>query len=262
MARPRANACSSGQTGTVEVQYEPPDEHHRRDGGLGGVVVLAGVLEDLLHGARRAGQEHDPRVADLQQDRLAEGVAEVLRDRGGEDVRRLVTVEPGRDPERRDVAQGRRPTGRRRPTRRPTGGTTGRPRARSSASVSAASGSPREAAHRGWPPPSLPAHRRSRPCGRDRAAQPSRAASAYAASPRTRACPPITPTRRPAGQPAGQRLVDRVVVQRLGEGVAGRRWLERPGVGPLVERVGVRRRRRTARRRCRATSGSSPPGRR
>ena len=44
------------------------DQHHRRDRGLVGVVVLAGVLEHLLHGAAGAGQEDDPGVADLQQD--------------------------------------------------------------------------------------------------------------------------------------------------------------------------------------------------
>ena len=75
----------------------PADQHHLGDRGLVGVVVLAGVLEDLLDGAAGAGQEDDAGVADLEEDRLAGGVAEVLRDAGGEDVRRLVAVVPGRD---------------------------------------------------------------------------------------------------------------------------------------------------------------------
>ena len=100
IARPRASACSSGQTGSSSVQCAPPDEHHRRDRRLVGVVVLAGVLEDLLHGAAGAGQEDDAGVADLEQHRLARRVAEVLRDRRGERVGRLVAVVPGRDAER------------------------------------------------------------------------------------------------------------------------------------------------------------------
>ena len=76
-----------------------PDQHHRGDRGRVGVVVLAGVLEHLLHGAGRPGQEHDAGVADLQQHRLAHRVADVLGDGGREDVGWLVPVVPGRDAE-------------------------------------------------------------------------------------------------------------------------------------------------------------------
>src|SRR5204863_221853 len=46
------------------------DQDHLGDRGLVGVVVLAGVLEDLLDGPSGPGQEDDARVADLEQDRL------------------------------------------------------------------------------------------------------------------------------------------------------------------------------------------------
>ena len=98
--RPTAGQrSSSGQAGRVLGPVGPADEHHRRHRGLVGVVVLAGVLEDLLDRAGHAGEEHDARVADLEQDRLALGVAHVLGDRGGHHVGRLVPVEPGRDAE-------------------------------------------------------------------------------------------------------------------------------------------------------------------
>ena len=102
------------------------DQDHRGHRGLVGVVVLAGVLEDLLDRAAGPGQEDDAGVADLEQGRLAGGVAEVLRDGRGEDVRRLVAVVPGRDA--RASRAGRRPP--RRPrgpaaaSRRPRAGTS------------------------------------------------------------------------------------------------------------------------------------------
>ena len=76
-----------------------PDEHHRGHRRLVGVVVLAGVLEHLLHRAGGAGEEHDAAVAAPHERRLAHGVLEVLGDRRGEHVGRLVAVEPGRDAE-------------------------------------------------------------------------------------------------------------------------------------------------------------------
>jgi hypothetical protein len=75
------------------------DEDHRRDAGGRGVEVLAGVLEDLLHRARGAGQEDDPAGAAVEQRRLAYRVLEQLGDAGGEQVRRLVPVEPRRHPD-------------------------------------------------------------------------------------------------------------------------------------------------------------------
>ena len=234
---------------------------------LVGVVVLAGVLEDLLHGAGRAGQEDDPGVADLEQDRLAGGVAEVLGDRGREDVGRLVAVVPGRDAEAsrapsgdrsRDLEGGRRPGVDRR------AGTTAPPPARRAprrVSAARASAQPRAEVRR--------LHRARAAAGGDgrvRAqgvAEPGGLGVAALAAAQRRARP--SPRRAgAAATQAAQRLVDRVVVQGARPAVVarGRARSLRPGVGAGVERVGVRRACRTARRRCRARSGRSRPGRR
>ena len=257
IARPRASDCSNGQTGTLARPVRRTDEHHRSHRSLGGVVVLAGVLEDLLHGAGRTRQEHDSRVADLQQDRLAQGVAEVLGDRGGEEVRRLVPVEPGRDPERGGVAEaGDRPrcgdpgVDRRvvRRCRQP-----GAPAPRPARPPARGRG-----VHLGWRPPSHPVHHRSRRCGCGRAEHPAgrlRRTPARLAPERAR------PSRRPgtvrsstpsAPRPPHGRAAP-VPVSHEATAVGG------PSRGRA--RRGCRRRpaRRTAPRRCRATSGSSSP---
>ena len=119
----------------------------------------------------------------------------------------------------------------------------------------------RRARRRGWRPPSRPGRRRSRPTCPVAPRQPPepRGLGVRRVAARARRG---RPSRRPGAGPAvqaGQGLVDRVVVQGLGErgvGVGGRL---RPGVGAGVEGVGVRRRRRTARRRCRGRSGTGRP---
>ena len=171
------------------------------------------------------------------------GVAEVLRDRGGEHVRRLVAVEPGRDPQRLPAS----PTRRRArssagaPTRRPTGGTTGPPTARPTPRPGGR-GTCRRGGHRGWPPPSPRAAPGRDDVRRWPSIQPSRAASAYAAEERSRACAAHHADQVSAGDPGRQRLVDRVVVQGLDQGRRG------ASAAPATRRGRARRgSRRTAR---------------
>ena len=242
MGRPRASAWSSGQAGTLVGPVGATDQHHRRDRGLVGVVVLAGVLEHLLDRPARARQEDDAGVADLQQDRLTLGVAHVLGDRGGQHVGRFVAVEPGRDAQRVGAAGiplayregGPHPRIDRRPERRDLGQEVERVVQRR------ASPMPR-GRRRGWRPPSRPARRRSPPRAPRRAGAPAARRRGSRVCRAASACPPITPTsRRPATQSV-ERLVDRVVVQRLGHrGVTVVGGL-RPGVRAGVEAVGVRR---------------------
>ena len=195
IARPSARLCSSGHDGQGLGPVLLAHQHHRGDRGLVGVVVLAGVLEDLLHGAARAGQEQDAGVADLEQDRLPGGVAEVLRDRRGEHVGRLVAVVPGRDAEgvRRVGRTGRAPRAPAAPRRPPTGGTTAPRRAPPPPRRARRAVAP-TASRRGWRPPSSPARHRSRPRAADRAygrAGPRRRTRAR------RAAPSARPSRRP-----------------------------------------------------------------
>ena len=75
------------------------DEDHRSHVLRGGVVVGARRLEHLLDGACCTRQEDHPAARHRQQDVLPDGVAEVLRDRRAERVRRLVAVVPGGDAE-------------------------------------------------------------------------------------------------------------------------------------------------------------------
>ena len=147
---PAARALSNGHAGTDAGPVVDPDEDHRSHRRLVGVVVLAGVLEDLLHRAGGAGEEHDAAVAAPHERRLAHRVLEVLGDRRGEHVGRLVTVEPGRDAEP-PVATGppaahleRHPG----PRRRPTGRYVGTAASTSMASSSAPSSCPASAAPR------------------------------------------------------------------------------------------------------------------
>ena len=183
------------------------DQHHRRHRRRVGVVVLAGVLEDLLHRAARAGQEHDAGVALLQQDRLAGGVVEVLGDRGRErrSAARARSATSGcpasrrRRPARRDRVERRpRPRPDRRPERRaPRRARDRRRRRRPSSPVA-------RARRRGWPPPWRPGLRRWPRCAalgeqRARAVRPR----CTPAGPAPMAWPPITPTRlRPRVQSA------------------------------------------------------------
>ena len=217
------------------------DEHHRRDRVRGGVVVLAGVLEDLLHRPGRAGQEHDAGVADLQQDRFPGGVAEVLRDRGGEHVGRLVAVEPRRHrPGCRDRSTPWTTAERlARPLRRRTAGTTGTPASEPTAVARSSRDEPARRPPRlaasiapGPPPVAttcvLPEHP-AQPRGvgvRRRGAVGRRA----------------HPSRRPGGAREARRSGPRRWRGRAAPGRAspsGSAAPWRPGVGARVQRVGV-----------------------
>ena len=66
ITRPRARGLSRGQAGKSPGPVVHADQHHRCDRRLVGVVVLAGVLEDLLHGAGGAGRKTIPAEADLR----------------------------------------------------------------------------------------------------------------------------------------------------------------------------------------------------
>ena len=245
MTRPRASEDSSGHAGTVSVQYVAADEHHRRDRGLVGVEVLAAVLEDLLDGAADAGQEHDPGVADLEQDRLAGGVAEVLRDRGREDVRRLVPVVPGGDAQRRRCRRASRSrTSKAASAQASTDGSVApAPRARrASACVEVVGGRGRRGGRRGWRPPSPRDRRRWSPRARPRAAG---RAGPRRRTPARRAAARGRPSRRPGAAAAPSRPGPCRSRGRAGPGRAwppGRRCSARPGVGAGVEGGGVRRR--------------------
>ena len=98
---------------------------------------------------------------------------------------------------------------------------------------------PRRRRRRGWRPPSRPARRRWRPRGRAPSRWPSRAASAYAAVPRSTAWRAHHADEVPAGRPVGERIVDGVVVQRDGQRVVPLVGVLGPGVGPAVERARV-----------------------
>lgn len=74
------------------------DEDQRRRGGVG-VIGAGGELEDLLDGARRAGEDHNAGLGMGEEPVFADGIGEILRDALGEDIRRFVAVEPGRDAE-------------------------------------------------------------------------------------------------------------------------------------------------------------------
>ena len=257
IARPRASACSSGQTGSSSVQCAPTDEHHRRDRRLVGVVVLAGVLEDLLHGAAGAGEEDDAGVADLEQQRLARGVAEVLRDRGREQVGRLVAVVPGRDAQR---LAGRR--GWRRPPRTPASAQApmlGRKDGTRATVASAPARSPGTKAPRlaasiaPGPPPVATVW-----CAPS--SWPSRAASAYVRRPALDRVPAHHADDVAVADPVGHRRVDLVVVQRPRERVVGGGRAARPGVRARVEAVVVARACRRARAASRAWCGRGRPG--
>ena len=145
------------------------DQNHRGDlAGVGGVEVLGQRLEHLLHRAGLAGEVDDAAPAAVQQSVLAQRVGEVLGDPRGEQVARLVAVEPGRDaqtPDRpRPAASGRAPGGRSSPTGRGrTGRSAPRPAAPAPRRRPPATDSGRR---RGCRPPSRPARRRSAPCGR------------------------------------------------------------------------------------------------
>ena len=194
--------------------------------GLVGVVVLAGVLEDLLHGAAGAGQEHDAGVADLEQDRLAGGVAEVLRDRGGEHVGRLVAVVPGRDAERlravgEALARRRSAASAHAPTDGPVGRHPGQRRQRlveRRARRRPDSQAPRLAASMAPGPPPVATTWRG-------AEQPARAGPRRRtpASPRCSAWPPITPTRR-RGPPTQRPRAPRRWRGRAAPGRAAASW--------------------------------------
>ena len=183
-----------------------------------------------------------PASHSCEQDRLAGGVVEVLRDRRGERVRRLVAVVPGRDAQR---VRAVRPALADR-ERRARPGTDGRPERRHLAQRCdrLVDDRPRRggrARRPGWPPPSRRARhrwRRWRP-GRagGRAGRPRRTPGRS----RSVACPPITPTRRAArgSSPPGPRRSR----GRAGPGRArapGRVGLPRPGVDPGVQRLAVR----------------------
>ena len=161
----------------------------------------------------------------------------------GEDVRRLVPVVPGRDAEgvvRRRAhacayAERGRPA-----SRRPRAGTTApaparppRPRA-AAGPVRRPAGRPRLAASIAPGPPPVAVT-----TGAARRRAPRRAASAYAASPRWTAWPPITPDQRMTAGPGGQCGVDRVVVQHLGQHLGRPRGRACPEVRPRVEGGGV-----------------------
>ena len=202
-----------------------------------------------------------------QQDRLAQRVAEVLRDRRSRRrwAARARSARWGCPSEsRRRPGRPTAPRGPSRPRRRPTGGTTGRAASGSSASSSASAGA-RRGRRRGWPPPSrpgpppvatvsLPPSGAAEPCGvgvrparRGAArARPSRPTSRRAATHVGRA------RRRWRGRaacgPAARRRRRRVRDQRVGPGVAASRRY----VGRVVQLL----------RRCRARCGRCRPGRR
>ena len=133
------------------------EEHHRTERAEQPVVVLRGVLEHLLHRARRAGSEHDTTRREGEQAVLADRVGEVLGDVGGELVGRLVPVEPRRHGQARgSIREG--------VTNRPAGGEVVHRTMRKS--VATASNSqrgverarhpPGRATRRDWRPPSAP----------------------------------------------------------------------------------------------------------
>ena len=237
-----------------------PDEDHRRDRLGLGVVVLAGVLEDLLHRAGRPGEEHDAAVAPVEQRRLAHRVLEVLGDR-----RRR----------RRSAARGRRTTSgprcrrRRRATgrgpsiaaiaQRPIDGLNDGTAATIASASSRAAPACRDsvgAEVRGLHRPRTASGGDHEPRRRQRC--PSRAASRVRRLAPGDAWPPITPT---TGEPGAARSiveggVDRRVVQRPDDHVGGLAGEPlRPGVDPRrPASPGSRGRaaRRTARRRSTA----------
>ncbi len=219
----------------------PADEHHRGDRGGVGVVVLAGVLEHLLHGAGRAREEDDAGVADLEQHRLAGRVAHVLRDGGGEHVGGLVAVVPGRDAEavggldgRRDGEGGAEPGLHRRPERGHRG-------QRLQRVVQRALVGPRQAAaevgglHR-----TRPAAGGDDGVGAESAAQPGGVGVGVVAALHGMAA--HHPDQPPPAPPLVEGVVDRVVVQGRDQRVVGAGRPLRPGVGAGVEGVRVPRR--------------------
>jgi hypothetical protein len=84
------------------------DEDEWGRGGVG-VVGAGGELENFLDGPRRAGEDHNAGLGMGEEPVFADGIGEILRDALGEDVRRFVAVEPGRDAEAAGV--GRRGVG-------------------------------------------------------------------------------------------------------------------------------------------------------
>ena len=152
-------------------------------------------LEHLLHGAGPARREDDAAAGQPQDRVLPDRVGEVLRDPPGEQVRRLVPVQPGRDgqaavPSPAQVvatAAGGRAAYRcahRAAPRAVYGSWSVKSGAAASRSIAArqrpSPAGPR-GTRRGWPPPSPRARRRSPPAGRPGPArQPSSAAIRYA----------------------------------------------------------------------------------
>ena len=129
------------------------------------------------------------------------------------------------------------------PRRPPRAGTTAPAASRASACVEVV-GAVAPAARRGWPPPSRPARRRWRRCSRPPSAGPSRAASAYAGSPRSSRVPAHHADQARGRRPSRSSAWSiGVVVQGPGRAPrSGSPCSLRPGVGAGVERVGVPRR--------------------
>ena len=231
---------SSGQAGQGLGPVLAADEHHRGDRRLLGVVVLAGVLEDLLHGAggaragRRCRRRRSPaarprgwRCRRTWRSRWRTGWA--ARGRSARSGRRGLVRAPGSPASTRAGAGDPRVD--RGPERRHLGQRSRAPSSSAETSRPAQPGAQVGGLHRPGP---AAGGDDERACP---SARPSRAASAYAGSPRRSAWPPITPTIRRPGVEPGQRLVDRVVVQGGGQGVVAVRAPAAP-------------RRRRARRGC------------
>ena len=179
-----------------------------------------------------------PAGAHLEQQRLARRVGEELRDRGGEDVGRLVAVVPRRDAERLPAARRSRRR-RRGPTRAhaPTSGRNDGTVARRRQRVVEAVG--QERAEVGRLHGARTAARGDGEVVAERVPEAGRGGVRRAA-----ALERVTAhdaDQVASGHPRRQGRVDVVVVQRHRQGVLGTGAAPRPGVGPRVEGVVVAR---------------------
>ena len=237
---PGQRAAAAATRARSRSSTSAPDQHHRRDRRLVGVVVLAGVLEDLLDraaGARAgtrsrrrrppAGSPRGGRCGSTSRSRWRTRSA--ARGRSARSGCPSDSAPPGKRSQH--VEARRRPGLDRRAERRHRGRAAPGPRR----GRSGPAGEPGAEVGR--------LHRARAAAGRDHEPRaergPSRAASAYAGSPRWSACPPITPTRcRPRTQ------LGRARGRSRGRAAPGRAGVRppalRPGVGAGVEASGTR----------------------